>query len=49
MKSRDVKDQKLYEIVDHVIDNCCELGDASVTIEDAIGTVLSSPGLAFLY
>ncbi|NMB12711.1 MAG: SIS domain-containing protein [Firmicutes bacterium] len=51
MKSRDVKDQKLYEIVDHVIDNCCELGDASVTIEGMphpVGPLSSLAGILIL-
>jgi len=51
MASRDIEGQKLYEVVDQVIDNCCELGDASVTIEGMpypIGPLSSLAGILIL-
>ena len=51
MESRDHRGQKLYDVADLTIDNCCELGDASVVIEGlpyAIGPLSSLAGILIL-
>ena len=51
MESRDTSGQKLYDVADLTIDNCCEFGDASVTIEGlpySVGPLSSLAGILIL-
>ena len=51
MTSRDSKGQKLYDVADLTIDNCCEVGDASVIIEGLphpVGPLSSLAGILIL-
>ena len=51
MESRDHKGQKLYDVADLTIDNCCEFGDASVSIDGlpySIGPLSSLAGILIL-